>query len=111
MFELLSHVSTPRNLSDFSRANWQSTIRKFVTAHPDYVDMEPWTGRETSDIVYKDTLGDLTELLIESGYLGESLRSQQATYYIEVKTTTLSCETPFYMSKAQYQRVCFPIAS
>lgn len=68
--------------------------------------MSPWTGRETSDITYMDTQGVLTELLISTHYLDrDRWEGRTPKYFIEVKTTTSSCDAPFYMSNAQYQRV------
>lgn len=104
VFELLSHLDPA--LPDFSRANWQSNMRRYVTVHRDYATMEPWEGRETSDITYTDTDGVLTELLIRKHYLDrERWAERTPKYFIEVKTTTSSCDAPFYMSNAQYQRV------
>lgn len=104
VFELLSHLDPA--LPNFSRANWQSNMRHYVTAHPDYADMSPWAGRETSDITYTDNQGVLTELLIRNHYLdGDRWTGRAPKYFIEVKTTTSSCDAPFYMSNAQYQRV------
>ncbi|KAF1822941.1 uncharacterized protein K489DRAFT_319943 [Dissoconium aciculare CBS 342.82] len=105
VFELLERL----NLSCWSqgRNNWQSKIRGRVRLHPDYADIEDWPGgRETADIVYSDARGDFTNLLIDSGYL-ERQRWSGATpeYFIEVKTTTSDCQTPFYMSKFQYKRM------
>lgn len=81
-------------------------MRHYVTAHPDYAGMTPWTGRETSDITYTDTQGVLTELLIRNHYLdGDRWTGRAPKYFIEVKTTTSFCDAPFYMSNAQYQRV------
>ncbi|KXH68846.1 hypothetical protein CSAL01_00114 [Colletotrichum salicis] len=112
VYELLSHLyednSPLPQLPGFSRSSWQSTIRKYVTVHPEYANMPPWSGRETSDIVYQDTSNRLTALFIDKGYLQEQPRSLIGgglKYFIEVKTTTMACETPFYMSKAQYQRM------
>ncbi|KAJ0306261.1 hypothetical protein COL516b_004717 [Colletotrichum fioriniae] len=112
VFELLSHLYEDNSplapLPGFSRSSWQSTIRKYVTVHPEYVGMSPWSGRETSDIVYQDTSNRLTALFIDKNYLREQPRGSTAgglKYFIEVKTTTAACETPFYMSKAQYQRM------
>ncbi|KAJ3566247.1 hypothetical protein NPX13_g7209 [Xylaria arbuscula] len=104
VFELLSHLHEGQGLPLFSRANWQSTIRKYVTVHPEYADMETWRGRETSDITYLDVQGTLTDELINKGCLTRDLwEGKRPSYFIEVKTTTGSCDTPFYMSKAQYQ--------
>lgn len=84
-------------------------MRKYVIAHPKYADMEEWRGSETSDITYSDVQSTLTKLLMEKGYLArENWEGKLPEYFIEVKTTTGSCETPFYMSKAQYQRVSLP---
>ncbi|KAH9237080.1 hypothetical protein K456DRAFT_1495726 [Colletotrichum gloeosporioides 23] len=111
VFELLSHLSDQNvplpPLPEFSRDNWQSNIRRYVTVHPDYALMEPWSGRETSDIVYEDVSKQLTSLLVRQGYLEARWlsRPRGPKYFIEVKTTTMSCETAFYMSKAQYQRM------
>ncbi|KAI0198817.1 hypothetical protein F4808DRAFT_472474 [Astrocystis sublimbata] len=106
VFELLLHLSRIRGLPSFDRNNWKSTIRKYVTIHPEYADMEDWRGHETSDITYLDTQGVLTDELIEKGYLArERWEGRRPDYFIEVKSTTSSCETPFYMSKAQYKRM------
>lgn len=106
VFELLSNLFAPRRLPGFSINNWQSTIREYVTVHTEYADMEPWRGQETSDIVYVDYGAVLTDLLIGKGYLAREIWAEKTPkYFIEVKTTTMSCDTPFYMSKAQYQRV------
>ncbi|KAI1342846.1 hypothetical protein F5Y15DRAFT_412522 [Xylariaceae sp. FL0016] len=106
VFELLSHINVNRPLVGFVRDNWKSKIRKFVSVHPEYSDMEPWNGIETSDITHLDAGGVLTDLLIENGYLPRDVWAGRSPYYfIEVKTTTSTCETPFYMSKAQYRRM------
>ncbi len=81
-------------------------MRRYVTVHQQYADMEPWSLRETSDITYTDCDGVLTKLLIAKGYLDrDTWGLARPNYFIEVKTTTSACETPLYMSKAQYQRV------
>ncbi|KAL2822753.1 hypothetical protein BDW59DRAFT_173698 [Aspergillus cavernicola] len=104
VFELLSSLDP--GLPGYSRDNWQSTIRKYVRIHDDYAGMESWNGRETADITYNDTDGVLTSLLIDKGYLAPVVWSgARPYYYLEVKTTTLLCETPFYMSGSQYERM------
>jgi hypothetical protein len=106
VFELLSNLQP--QLPGFSRANWQSTIRSYVAAHPEYSDMAAWAGRETADITYSDVEGAFTRLLIDKGYLGaETWAGARPHYFIEVKTTTGSCSTPFFMSRWQYRRVGF----
>jgi hypothetical protein len=108
VFELLSRLEP--ELPGFSRNNWQSTIRECVRIHPDYADLAPWTGSETADITYRDRSGALTSLLIDKGFMShvsaEHLTNARPQYFIEVKATTLACETPFFMSKYQYARVC-----
>ncbi|KAK2016841.1 hypothetical protein LZ32DRAFT_688797 [Colletotrichum eremochloae] len=50
--------------------------------------------------------GQLDDL--DKGYLARERwlsRPRGPKYFIEVKTTTMSCETAFYMSKAQYQKM------
>lgn len=104
MFEVLSRLNP--TLPGFSRDNWESTIRKYVRLHGDYADMEPWNGRETADITYTDSGGVFTSLLIDKGYLrSEIWAGRRPKYYLEVKSTTSTWETPFYMSKFQYERV------
>ncbi|KAF5680457.1 hypothetical protein FDENT_8396 [Fusarium denticulatum] len=100
VFELLSCL----NLPNWNRSNWQSTIRSYVTIHPDYTDLQAWRGRETADLVYVDAEGHLTNTLIGCGYLGhDEWHEARPKYYIEVKTTTGPCSTAFYMSGKQYQ--------
>ncbi|OQV07282.1 hypothetical protein CLAIMM_11737 [Cladophialophora immunda] len=102
VFELLSHLNP--SLPGFSRENWQSTIRSYVTSHPEYSTLHPWNGIETADITYADHDSTLTNLLIDKGYLAsDTWAGARLQYYIEVKTTTGACETPFYMSKRQYK--------
>ncbi|KAM5382550.1 hypothetical protein ACJZ2D_002554 [Fusarium nematophilum] len=104
VFELLKNLAPA--LPGFSLENWRSTIRKYVSVHADYAHIEAWNGRETADLVYNDSDGILTELLIENGYLDEEAwRSRMPNYLLEVKATTGPCNTPFYMSKHQYQRM------
>ena len=68
--------------------------------------MEPWNGRETTDITYDDRDGRLTSLFIENEYLdSEVWAGRRPKYFIEVKSTTGPCDTPFFMSKNQYQMV------
>ncbi|KAJ4314945.1 hypothetical protein N0V84_008639 [Fusarium piperis] len=101
VFELLKNLSP--QLPGFSLENWRSTIRRYVSVHPDYVDIQPWNHRETSDIEYSDSEGVLTELLVDNGYLERDIwENKKPRYYLEVKTTTGPCEAPFYMSKSQY---------
>lgn len=98
------------NLSHFGRDNWKSNIRKDVRVHPKYSDMEPWNGAETADITYDDTRGEFTKFLINNRYLLSSVwSSARPKYYLEVKTTTKGCNTPFFMSKSQYQRVSYSL--
>lgn len=83
-----------------------------MNAHPDYADLSRWSGRETSDIVYDDVSGTFTNLLIKKGYLPEKVylpeyhwENKTPRYFIEVKSTTGQCATPFFMSSGQYERV------
>ncbi|KJK63796.1 hypothetical protein P875_00064712 [Aspergillus parasiticus SU-1] len=104
VFEVLSHLNP--NLPGFSRENWQSTIRKYVRLHEDYTDLEPWGGRETADLVYTDSEGTLTSFLVAKDYLSSDRWAGKCPrFYLEVKSTTSTCETPFYMSKYQYERM------
>jgi hypothetical protein len=102
VFELLSRLLLPT----WSRDNWQSTIRTLVNAHPEYAHIGAWGARETADIVYDDTTGMLTLLLIEKGYLNHNeWNGETPKYFVEVKTTTGPCNVPFFMSENQYRLV------
>ncbi|GKZ34319.1 hypothetical protein AbraIFM66950_004548 [Aspergillus brasiliensis] len=104
VFELLSRIDPP--LPAFTRNNWQSTIRKYVTILPEYSDMTAWHGHETADITYDDHDGMLTSLFIDKGYLREEIwRGKTPRFYMEVKSSTADCRTPFFMSKSQYRRM------
>ncbi|OCK73843.1 hypothetical protein K432DRAFT_364328 [Lepidopterella palustris CBS 459.81] len=101
-FELLSRLHPP--LPSFSRDNWQSTIRRCVAIHPEYYNLAAWNGHETAGIAYHDSDGVLTGILIDKGYLSsDTWSSRRPQYFIEVKSTPGPCETPFLMSKRQYQ--------
>ncbi|KAJ0422940.1 hypothetical protein BJY00DRAFT_299903 [Aspergillus carlsbadensis] len=106
VFETLSRL-TP-SLPRFSRQNWQSTIRKYVSIHEDYNDMQSWHGYETADIIYTDSEGAFTALLIATGHLDDSWTGATPDYFVEVKSTTSECGAPLYVSKAQYAWVCSP---
>ncbi|XRM42034.1 hypothetical protein ABZX51_005272 [Aspergillus tubingensis] len=104
VFEILSRLDPP--LPAFTRDNWQSVIRKFVTILPEYSDMTAWHGRETADITYDDQDGVLTSLFIDKGYLRDDVwRGKTPRFYIEVKSSTADNRTPFFMSKHQYRRM------
>lgn len=93
-------------LPGFSRDNWQSTIRHYVSIHDEYVDLTDWVGRETADITYHDNDGILTNLLVDKGYLDASpWLGRRPRYFLEVKATTGDCDNAFFMSKYQYKRV------
>jgi hypothetical protein len=102
VFELLSSLVLP----NWSRDNWQSTIRTLVNAHQEYADIGAWGARETADIVYDDTTGMLTRFLIEEGYLNRNdWGGKTPKYLVEVKTTTGPCNVPFFVSQNQYRLV------
>ncbi|KAI0110180.1 hypothetical protein F4814DRAFT_394641 [Daldinia grandis] len=103
VYELLSSMDPA--LRGFTRANWTSTIRKYVTVHPDYADMNSWSGIETSDLEYKDDSSKLTAILVSKGLLLSSWLGSRPKYYIEVKTTPGGRDTPFFMSDAQYHKM------
>lgn len=74
--------------------------------HPAYSNLDSWDKPETSDIVYSDISGVLTGLLIDRGYLSHDVwEGAKPKYFIEVKATFSSYDTPFHMSKAQYEIV------
>ncbi|KAF5006291.1 hypothetical protein FDECE_7322 [Fusarium decemcellulare] len=102
VFELLKNLRP--GLPGFSQGNWQSSIRRYVSVHPEYTDIGHWGHKETSDLIYDDAGGVLTELLIDNGYLERNVwEHKRPSYHLEVKTTTGPCGVPFYMSKNQYR--------
>lgn len=101
VFELLSKLELP----GWGLGNWQSTIRTYANIHPEYADLTRWPNRETADLVYPDTQGDLTRILVHAEILNGDWSTRRPTYFIEVKTTTGPCGTPFYMSGNQYRLV------
>ncbi|KAI1170828.1 hypothetical protein F4777DRAFT_91133 [Nemania sp. FL0916] len=104
VFELLSHLDP--SLPDFTPDIWHSTVRHWVAAHPQYEDLQPWTGMEIADMVYTDSKGVLTEALIENGYLErERWGGHKPRYYIEVKATPWECSAQFFLSRWQYNRM------
>ena len=76
--------------------------------HEKYKDMEDWTGPETADIVYEDEGPEFVLTNSFSEYLPKDRLKKGAPikYYLEVKTTTEECSSRFFVSKAQYRRVC-----
>ncbi|KAK8094937.1 hypothetical protein PG997_001622 [Apiospora hydei] len=106
VFELLSHLVDPRKLPGLTRDNWQSSIRRYVSVHPEYATMAPWSGTEKADVVYMDSQGALTECLIAKGHLKKKVwEDRRPQYLIEVKTTTSTCDTPFFVSKALFEKM------
>lgn len=67
--------------------------------------MDYWTGTETADIVYNDEQGTLIEIFVSKGVLTADYKGRCSQYYIEVKTTPGSWNTPFFMSNSQYHKV------
>ncbi|QYS99675.1 hypothetical protein H0G86_006795 [Trichoderma simmonsii] len=102
VFELLKACNP--SLPNFGIDNWKSTIRSYARKHPEYATMQPWHGLETSDLVYHDSMGTFTKLLIDECYFDDSIwKDRRPTYHFEVKTTVSSCDTRFFVSKKQYK--------
>jgi len=110
VFETLAAL----NLTDFTLDNWRSTIRGELSRYPKYAGIANWQGRETADIVYTDRDGTLTQWLkgrCTGGYPASSTErdfaKQPIEYYFEVKSTTSTCETRFFLSTGQYKLVSY----
>ncbi|KAJ4530448.1 hypothetical protein HRR80_007443 [Exophiala dermatitidis] len=109
VFELLKAWG----VTNFSIDQWQSSIRHYVNILPEYAAEPSWHGREISDIMYKGYCPRLMELVRENtsfpypawlrGLASGSTRTPAVNYYIEVKTTSGPCNTPFFMSSNQYR--------
>lgn len=107
IFELLSGLKP--KLPNFSRNNWESVVRHFAAAHPDYEDLERNDSPEKADIFYSDSGGVLTLAFIERGYLDDTWLNEAPEYYIEVKATMRILEKSFFMSDFQFNQVSFTI--
>ncbi|KAF2449759.1 hypothetical protein P171DRAFT_405262 [Karstenula rhodostoma CBS 690.94] len=108
VFEILRGLGLP----GFTEENWRSNMRRELLAHARYVNLGSWIGRETADFVYTDRDGSLTRYLRENCFgrwpditLFRDFAQQPIEYFLEVKSTTSSCNTRFYMSGSQYLRV------
>jgi len=75
----------------------------------DYQDFQDFDAPEKSDFVFKDMEGQLTAFLMQAGHKQvASWLGKPPTYYMEVKTTTDDCKTPFSMSNYQANLVSRP---
>lgn len=99
------------NLPAFGLDNWQSKIRRLVKAHPDYADMEPFSGIDM-DIVVEDDSGQLEQWLHRKSYgfcpqlpRNEDGSHRKIRFEFEVKSTTGSRSDKMFMSQGQYDRV------
>jgi hypothetical protein len=106
MLQVFEWLKNGLDLPLFDRDNWRSNIRGRVNVHPGYGDLINWVGPETSDIIYEDSSSAFTAMLINKGYLTSSVwLGRTPTYYIEVKATFQSCNSTFYCSQNQYNRL------
>lgn len=81
-------------------------MRNLVKQHASYEHWPDWNGAETSDFVFPDDKGTLTDRLIDQGFLDrQQWAGQKPEYYIEVKSTLSQRNREFYMSSNQYKRV------
>lgn len=102
MFTILSCIQD----LEFDLPNWRSNIRGYAHLLPEHRELEAWPGSETSDIVYDDTDGVFTRLMISLGYLNSNhWAGKTPRYYIEVKCTTGDCKTPYIVSQNQLDLV------
>ncbi|KAL1600687.1 hypothetical protein SLS60_007075 [Paraconiothyrium brasiliense] len=109
VFETLSALDLP----GFSKENWRSNMRRELLAQPRYVNLGSWNGRETADFVYTDRDGSLTRYLREHcvGSMPHGIARNHdfsqhpIEYFLEVKSTTSGCNTRFYMSGSQFERM------
>ncbi|KAB8616631.1 hypothetical protein FH972_025966 [Carpinus fangiana] len=96
-----------QNLPDFTRNQWQSTIRHLVNRVEGYRDLAKWGG-DDQDIVYLDKTGNLGSWLREHNHRSIPNFPRPAPggirFWIEVKSTIGPCSNPVFMSSAQYRR-------
>lgn len=102
VFEILSGYNDRNDDLQFGPLNWRSRIRGEAALHPDYAGLTNWQGVETSDIVYEDIYGGLTQIMVSLGYLDAVYwAGKTPRYHIEVKCTTGPCATSFFVSQNQ----------
>lgn len=102
MFTILSCIQD----LDFGLENWRSNIRGYASILPEYQGLRAWPESETSDIVYDDTNGIFTRLMISLGYLNvDHWVGKTPKYHIEVKCTMGPCATPCIVSQNQVNLV------
>lgn len=96
------------NPPGFGLDNWTSAMRKIAQASQKYRELSPWIGQATSNIVYKDSEGWFKRELTRLGYLSlTDWIASDATYYLDVQTTTGAFGESFDMHSAQFERVSF----
>jgi hypothetical protein len=67
-----------------------------------YHNLQNWSGKETTSIVYDDTEGLFTQLLVNQGYISRPWWvSKRPKYYIDVKATTRFWTSPFSVTQDQ----------
>jgi hypothetical protein len=55
---------------------------------------------------FPDKQGDFTRLLAEQGFEAAEVWGPNPTYHIDVKGTKEKMTAPFYISSAEFERVC-----
>ncbi|KAK4203355.1 hypothetical protein QBC40DRAFT_316979 [Triangularia verruculosa] len=98
-----------RSLPKWSYHNWTSGLRSWKGEYPDFDGWE----RDHADFTYDDIHGRMRQVLSIHG--AQILPHWQreffpwgqrgARYHIEVKSTPLNCETPFFISKDQVRKM------
>jgi hypothetical protein len=91
--------------------HWTSTLRE-------YAGLPLYPYREVTDITFPDNDGHLSQLLLSWSHgatipdwlllAAVPVPMVRPTFWLEVKTTPGMCETPFYVSNAQYKHVSYP---
>lgn len=81
----------------------QSRNRNYLYPSSPFTESE----KKYADFTYLDNNQNLTKLLMEFGFLrdAQTWLSNPPTYHLEVKSTSESCNEPFYMSNNQLKKV------
>lgn len=65
--------------------------------------------RDYADFTYRDVHGGLSRLLLRYGFIQDVRHwlTNPPTYHLEVKSTTATCNEPFFMSNNQVEKVIY----
>ncbi|KAH7013105.1 hypothetical protein EDB80DRAFT_607184 [Ilyonectria destructans] len=94
--EVFIHKLFENQISGWSHEQWTSKLR-VENGHPRFTELE----RNFADFTYTDDSGQMKAYFQNAGVDQATRWSNSTTYHLEVKTTTGSCNQPFFVSQNQ----------